>query len=65
MKVGDIVMIRQSYPLDWLEANGKVGIVTAIVKRLYIPGARVMVLGEEAEFDMDELELVVTQEADG
>ena len=58
MKVGDIVRISQSHPLDWLEANGKVGIVTALVKRLYIPAARVMVLGEEAEFDMDELELV-------
>lgn len=58
MKVGDIVRIRQSHPLDWLEANGQVGIVTALVKRLYIPAARVMVLGEEAEFDMDELELV-------
>ena len=58
MKVGDIVRIRQAYPDDWEEADGKVGIITGLGKRLFIPAAKVMVLGEEAEFDLDELELV-------
>ena len=42
----------------WEEAQGKVGIVTAVTKRLHIPAAKVMVLGEIAEFDHDELEVV-------
>lgn len=58
MNVGDIVRIRQDYPSDWGDAEGKIGIVTGLGKRLHIPAARVLVLGEEAEFDFTELEIV-------
>ena len=58
MKVGDIVRIRQDYPSDWEDAEGKIGIVTGLGKRLHIPAAKVLVLGEEAEFDFTELEIV-------
>ena len=59
MKVGDMVRIFQRDPSwTWEEAQGKVGIVTAVTKRLHIPAAKVMVVGEIAEFDLDELEVV-------
>lgn len=56
MKVGDMVTIKQGPGLQWEEAEGQVGVVIAMVKRLYIPAAKVMVLGQIAEFDIDELE---------
>ena len=58
MRIGDIVRIQQDYPFDWEEAEGKIGIVTGLGKRLHIPAVKVMVMGEEAEFDFDELEVV-------
>ena len=59
MKVGDMVRIFQSDPSWWWpEAEGKLGIVVTMTKRLHIPAAKVMVLGEIAEFDHDELEVV-------
>ena len=62
MAVGDIVQINQD-PLpvanSWaVEAQGQIGVVVALAKRLYVPAAKVMVLGEVAEFDLDELEKV-------
>ena len=58
MKVGDMVTIKQGTGpgLNWEEAEGQVGVITALVKRLYIPAAEVLVLGQFAEFDIDELE---------
>jgi hypothetical protein len=57
--VGDIVKIRcaidHRVPI-WPEAEGQVGVIVAMAKRLYIPAAKVMVLGEVAEFDLAELE---------
>ena len=57
--VGDIVKIRCAIdhraPI-WPEAEGQVGVIVAMAKRLYIPAAKVMVLGEVAEFDLEELE---------
>tara|TARA_B100000519_G_scaffold195056_1_gene199619 strand:+ start:539 stop:727 length:189 start_codon:yes stop_codon:yes gene_type:complete len=58
MEIGSIVRIRQDYPSGWEAAEGKIGIVTGLGKRLHIPAAKVMVLGEEAEFDLDELEVI-------
>ena len=59
MKVGDMVRIFQCDPSwIWDEAQGKLGIVVTMTKRLHIPAAKVMVLGEIAEFDHDELEVV-------
>ena len=43
---------------QWPEAEGKLGSVVTMTKRLYIPAAKVMVLGEIAEFDLNELEVV-------
>ena len=43
---------------QWPEVEGKLGIVVTMTKRLHIPAAKVMVLGEIAEFDLDELEVV-------
>ena len=60
MEVGDIVQIRQEDGTHgiWPEAEGAVGVIVAMAKRLHIPAAKVMVLGEIAEFDLDELEKI-------
>ena len=42
----------------WPKVYGEIGVIVALAKRLYIPAAKVMVLGEVAEFDIDELEKV-------
>ena len=62
MKVGDIVRIKGNFQVQnapevtWPECYGQIGVIVAMAKRLYIPAAKVMVLGEVAEFDLDELE---------
>ena len=66
MKVGDIVRIVQGAALGpdnhrsiaWPEAEFELGVVVEEAKRLYIPAAKVLVLGQVAEFDQDELEVV-------
>ena len=66
MKVGDIVRIKGNFQVQhakelgmmWPEVYGQIGVIVALAKRLYIPAAKVMVLGEIAEFDLDELETV-------
>ena len=66
MKVGDIVRIVQGAAfvpdghrsIAWPEAEFELGVVVAEAKRLHIPAAKVLVLGQVAEFDQDELELV-------
>ena len=58
MKVGDIVQIKQSRPEDWPEAQDHTGVIIGFGKRLYIPAARVFILGEVCDFDLDELELI-------
>jgi hypothetical protein len=64
MKVGDIVRIKGNFQVQnapevtWPEVYGEIGVIVALAKRLYIPAAKVMVLGEVAEFDVDELEKV-------
>tara|TARA_B100000530_G_scaffold98850_1_gene61283 strand:- start:561 stop:764 length:204 start_codon:yes stop_codon:yes gene_type:complete len=61
--VGDMVRIHNDIGPDakfdcWPESEGQIGVVIALAKRLYIPAAKVMVLGEVAEFDLTELEKV-------
>jgi hypothetical protein len=72
MQIGDIVriktdgdLLRQPHGLTSRmsarpESEGQIGVIVAMAKRLYIlwPRANVMVLGEVAEFDLDELEKV-------
>jgi len=59
MKAGDLVRIKQSGSIyDWKEAEGKIGMILEFTKRLYIPAVMVMVLGDVAEFDHDELEVI-------
>ena len=58
MKVGDIVRINEEEPVVWEEAQGQVGMIVSFGKRLYIPEAKVMILGEIAQYDLDELEVV-------
>ena len=66
MTVGDIVRIKGNFqvqhvpsPIEvWPEVYGQIGVIVAMAKRLYIPAAKVMVLGEVAEFDLDELEVI-------
>tara|TARA_R110002020_G_scaffold173198_1_gene363975 strand:- start:451 stop:669 length:219 start_codon:yes stop_codon:yes gene_type:complete len=60
MRVGDMVTINQSYygHPTWEEAEGQVGVIIALAKRLHIPAAKVMVMGEIAEFDLNELAVV-------
>ncbi len=42
----------------WPECYHKIGVIIAHARRLYIPAAKVMILGEVAEFDLTELEVV-------
>jgi len=62
--VGDIVRIKGNFQVEhakeetWPEVYGQIGVIVSLAKRLYIPAANVMVLGEVAEFDIDELEKV-------
>jgi hypothetical protein len=63
VKAGDIVRIKA--PLHYGKTRpyqdfgvGAMGMIIALAKRLYIPAAKVMVLSEVAEFDLDELELM-------
>lgn len=42
----------------WEEAQGQVGMIVSFGKRLYIPEAKVMILGEIAQYDLDELEVI-------
>ena len=66
MKVGDIVRIVQGAAfgpdshrsIAWPEAEFELGVVVQEVKRLYVPAMKVLVLGQVAEFDQDELEVV-------
>ena len=60
MQVGDIVRIKATVDCAklWPEVVDQIGVIVVMAKRLYIPAARVMVLGEVAEFDIDEVELV-------
>ena len=65
MKVGDMVRVKDqalrgtTQPGDgWHEFMGKIGIIIAEAKRLYVPAAKVMVGCDIAEFDLDELELL-------
>ncbi len=64
MKTGDIVRIKGNFQVQnapevvWPEVYGEIGVIVALAKRLYIPAAKVMVLGEVAEFDIDELEKI-------
>jgi hypothetical protein len=58
VKVGDIVRINEEEPVVWEEAQGQVGMIVSFGKRLYIPEAKVMILGEIAQYDLDELEVV-------
>ena len=64
VKVGDIVRIKGQGGTPtglggvWPESHGQIGVIVSFGKRLYIPEAKVMVLGEIAEFDLDELEAV-------
>ena len=59
LEVGDIVRINAAHGgRMWPEAQGQIGVIIALAKRLYIPAAKVMVLGQVSEFDEDELEKV-------
>lgn len=57
MQVGDIVRVDSAHAV-WDEAQGQIGVVVALAKRLYIPAAKVLVLGQVAEWDQDELEVI-------
>jgi hypothetical protein len=64
VQVGDIVRVKGNFQVQntpevvWPEIYGEIGVIVALAKRLYIPAAKVMVLGDVAEFDIDELEKV-------
>ena len=64
MRVGDIVRITGNFQVEhakeetWPEVYGQIGVIVAKAKRVYINAYKVMVLGEIAEFDWDELETV-------
>ena len=59
MRIGDVVRVIPDEPRGpWPECFGEIGVIVKITKRLHIPSAMVMVLGEVTEFDLDELERV-------
>jgi hypothetical protein len=51
-----MVVIRRWRDETW--GDGEVVLVLELTKRLHIPAANVLVLGEVAEFDLDELEAI-------
>ena len=55
-RIGDVVRIRNMNGPVVDAYEGQIGVIVALAKRLYIPAAKVMVLGEICEFDIDELE---------
>jgi|TARA_Y100000310_G_C20592842_1_gene768970 hypothetical protein len=66
VKPGDLVkIVNPGEPIrtgpdsgcTWPESLGQIGMIIREAKRLYIPSAKVLVLGEIAEFDLDELEI--------
>ena len=63
-EIGDMVRIvgmanaPDNTSAIWPECYHQIGVIVAFAKRLHIPAAKVMVLGELAEFDVDELEKV-------
>ena len=67
MNVGDMVQIKtgsgyfedgESTTCYWPESKGQIGVIIKMAKRLYVPAAKVLVLGEIAEFDLGELDKV-------
>jgi hypothetical protein len=64
INIGDIVRIKGNFQVQnapevaWPEVYGQIGVIMEFAKRLYIPAAKVMVLGAVEEFDLDELEKV-------
>ena len=61
--IGDLVRIKdiegEGAPNTWPDSVGKTGVIVKFAKRLFIPAAKVFVLGEIAEFDLDELEVII------
>ena len=61
MKVGDLVRVKDNQRgfdglIVWHEFLGKVGVIVADAKRMHVPAAKVIIAGEIAEFDLEELE---------
>jgi len=58
-EIGDLVRINAAHGgREWPEAQGQIGTMVDHARRLYIPAAKVLVLGEVVEFDLDELEVI-------
>ena len=53
-KIGDLVRIIWNRDETW--GDNQLGLVLELTKRLYIPAANILVLGEVAQFDLCELE---------
>jgi hypothetical protein len=67
MNVGDMVKIKtgsgcfedgEDETCYWPDSKGQIGMIIALTTRLYIPAAKIMVLGEVVEFDLGELEAI-------
>ena len=67
MNIGDLVRIKtgsgafekgEDTTCYWPESKGQIAVIIAKTKRLYIPAAKVLVLGEVAEFDIEGLEVI-------
>ena len=56
MRVGDLVVIRRWGNEAWGDGEG--ALVLEFTKRLYIPAANILVLGEVAQFDLCEVEAI-------
>ena len=60
MKIGDVVLILPTDPLMTHAAvyDNQIGVVVELAMRLYVPAAKILVMGEIAEWDQIELEVV-------
>jgi hypothetical protein len=64
VKTGDIVRIKGNFQVQnapevvWPECYGQIGMIIDYAIRWHRRSAKVMVLGELTEFDIDELEKV-------
>ena len=58
MQVGDLVRINEEEPIVWEEAQGQIGLVVAVTKRLFIPAAKILFNGEQHLMHADYLEAI-------
>ena len=58
MNEGSLVKIRNNEQFDYHRFKDKIGMIVSFGKRLYVPAARVLIIGDLVDFDLNELEVI-------